>query len=294
MTTKVENILILGAYGRLGEDLSLFFDKYHSVIRQGRNEDAQVYLPDLNVQSLKQVLGEFKITAIINLIAMTDVNDCENMASDAFIANAIIPQYIRVAVDQSDREIFVLHISTDQIYSGQDIHEEYQVNPCNVYGVSKLAGEQLINAPTNTCILRTNYFGLSRVKNRSSFLDWIVNSIKENQEISIYQDVYFTPVGSKTLCSIISMIIDNRISGTYNFGSNRSISKADFAKIVANTMSVLDPLFVLADYPKSSLVNRPRDMSMNSERILSRLSIDSVNIEREVMHELQTLNKNNT
>lgn len=291
MIAKVENILILGAYGRLGENLSSFLDKYHNVTRQGRNKDAQLYLPNLNVQSLKRVLGEFKITAIINLIAMTDVNDCENIASDAFFANAIIPQYIRAAVNQCDKEIFVLHISTDQIYSGQDLHEEHQVNPCNVYGVSKLAGEQLINAPTNTCILRTNYFGLSRVNNQSSFLDWILTSIKENQEISIYQDVYFTPVGSRTLCSIILMLIDNRTSGTYNFGSNRSISKADFAMIVANAMSVLAPPFVLAEYPRNSLVNRPRNMSMNSERILSRLSIDSVNIEREVMHELQTLIK---
>ena len=290
MTARVENILILGAYGRLGEDLSLSLNKSHNVLRHGRNKDAQVYLPILAAQSLKQVLGEFKITTIINLIAMTDVNECEKMASDAFIANAIIPQYIRVAVNEFDSNIFVLHISTDHIYSGQDMHEEHQVKPCNVYGVSKLAGEQLINCSTNTCILRTNYFGFSKVNSRSSFLDWIVTSIKKNQEISIYQDVYFTPVGSKTLCSVISNIIDNRTSGTYNFGSNRSISKADFAKIVADAMSILHPPFILAEYPKNSLTTRPRNMSMNSERILACLAIDSVDIEREVMQELQMLN----
>ena len=124
-------------------------------------------------------------------------------------------------------------------------------------------------------------------------MDWIVTSIKKNQEISIYQDVYFTPVGSKTLCSVISNIIDNRTSGTYNFGSNRSISKADFAKIVADAMSILHPPFILAEYPKTSLPTRPRNMSMNSERILACLAIDSVDIEREVMQELQMLNTKN-
>jgi dTDP-4-dehydrorhamnose reductase len=289
MIKKLGNILILGAYGRLGEDLSRFLNKYHNVIRQGRHKDAQVYLPSLDVESLKQVLIEFNITSIINLIAMTNVNDCENMAGDAFFANAIIPKYIRSAVKQNNNEIFVLHISTDQIYSGHDIHEEHQVNPCNVYGASKLAGEQLINASSNTCILRTNYFGFSKVGNRSSFLDWLVTSIKAHQEISIYQDVYFTPVGSKTLCSVISMLIDNRTSGIYNFGSSKSISKADFALIVANIMEISDPRFIITDYPKASSIKRPNNMSMKSEKILNTLNMCPVAIEREVKRELETL-----
>ena len=90
------------------------------------------------------------------------------------------------------------------------------------------------------------------------------------------------------------MIINNRTSGIYNFGSNRSISKADFAKIVAHVMAIKDPPFIVAEYPKNSSVNRPRNMSMNSEKILARLSIEPVNIEREVIHELRMINGNNT
>ena len=289
MMPRVENILILGAYGRLGEALSLILDTSHNVLRHGRNKDAQVYLPELTVHSLMQTLVEYKITAVINLIAFTDVNKCENETMNAFYANATIPHYIRTAVDEINRDIFVLQVSTDQIYSGIGMLDETCINPINVYSVSKFAGEQLINACANTCILRTNYFGLSLVNNRSSFLDWIVDSIQENKEISVYQDVFYTPVGSKTLCSTILMLIDDRVSGTFNFGSNKSISKADFAWIVADAMNIQDPRFVMSEYPKNALVNRPKNMSMNSKKLLNTLALDPIKIEREVKHELQTL-----
>ena len=85
--------------------------------------------------------------------------------------------------------------------------------------------------------LRTNYFGLSEVSNRSSYLNWLVESIIDNRNINIYEDIFFTPVGCQTLCSVISSIIDQRTSGTYNFGSSKNISKAEFALLVASYWS---------------------------------------------------------
>ncbi len=289
MILRVENILILGAYGRLGEDLSLFLGRYHKVFRHGRNNNAQVYIPELSVCSLTEVLSEHKITVIVNLVAMTDVNKCESAAMHAFFANALIPHYVRNAVDSFDKDIFVLQLSTDQLYSGNGMLAEECVKPINVYGISKLSGEYLINSSVNTCILRTNYFGLSAVTNRSSFLDWIVDSIQESKRISIYKNVFFTPVGSTTLCSVIAMIIENKTTGTYNLGSNKRISKADFAWAVANVMQIPNPKFTPVDYPTNALVKRPDNMSMNSEKLLNTLSIDPVLIEHEIKRELESL-----
>lgn len=289
MNSTVENILILGAYGRLGEVLSLILNESHNVFRHGRNKDAQVHISELSIHSIKQVLIKYKITSVVNLVAMTDVNRCENEVSSAFHANATIPHFLRSAVDEINKDIYVLQVSTDQIYSGDGMLDETCVNPTNVYGVSKLAGEQLIYSPAKTCILRTNYFGLSKVENRSSFLDWIKNSIQNKEEISVYQDIYFTPVGSKTLCSTILKLINSNVSGIFNFGSSESISKADFACIVAKTMNVKKPKFLMTEYPNEASVIRPKNMSMNSKKISDALSLKPVKVEAEVKHELQKL-----
>jgi dTDP-4-dehydrorhamnose reductase len=287
MTQTSESILVLGAYGRLGLVLSRSLAKFHNILRQGRNKDAQIYLPNINKDSLANIIEDNDITVVINLIAMTDVGDCEVRPSDAFFANAIIPKYIRAAIDEVNNEIFVLHVSTDQVYSGGGLLDENFSSPCNVYSASKLAGEHLIGSSNNTCILRTNYFGLSEVSNKSSYLDWLVDSIKRDQRINTYEDVFFTPVGSQTLCSVILAIIDQGTSGTYNFGSSKSISKAEFAFLVANILGVSSPNFECIEYPADAVVKRPKNMSMESQKLLNELNLDPIDVEIEVKRELR-------
>ena len=141
--------------------------KFHKIYRQGRHKDAQIYLSKINKDSLVHVLKDNDITVVINLIAMTDVAACEISPSDAFLANSIIPKNVREAIDEVNDKIFVLHVSTDQVYSGGEPvrRDGFESMQC-VMSASKLAGEYLIDSSNNTCILRTNYFGLSEVSNR--------------------------------------------------------------------------------------------------------------------------------
>ena len=57
-------------------------------------------------------------------------------------------------------KIFLLHLSTDQVYSGKGPHRENFTNPINNYGKTKLKGEGFVKK-INGCILRTNFVGKS-------------------------------------------------------------------------------------------------------------------------------------
>lgn len=289
MGLRSENILIMGAYGRLGTELSSFLESSHNVLKLGRNKTAQVYVENVTIQEIEKVLRVNDITIIINLIANTDVDDCENDPEKAFLVNAIIPQYISSAVNKVNSDIFVLHVSTDQVYSDKTSHKEHQYKPCNIYGASKFSGEMSIANSNNVCILRTNYFGLSKVENRSSYLDWLTASINERKEISLFQNVFFTPLGCNNLCSIILIIIKRKLVGIYNLGSNRVISKAEFAEIVARKLGVDNPKFIYSEYSSTSNIKRPLDMSMDSNKLLNELLIDPIVVEDDIAYELSKM-----
>ena len=289
MSISPENVLIMGAYGRLGTELSLILAKFYNVVRLGRNKNSQVCIEILTIESIEKVLRDHDIGIIINLIANTDVDGCENIPEKAFLDNGIIPHYISAAMNRVSDDIFVLHVSTDQVYSGKTSHKEDQCNPCNVYGISKFSGELSIAKSSNACILRTNYFGLSRANNRNSYLDWLTSSITKGKEISLFQNVFFTPVGCDRLCSMICILIRKKLTGTYNFGSSRVISKAEFAEIVARKLGIDNPKFIYSNYSSTSNIKRPLDMSMDSNKLSNELLLDPVIVEDDISFELSKI-----
>ena len=75
--------------------------------------------------------------------------------------------------------------------------------------------------------------------------------------------------------------------GLYNFGSSKSISKAEFAFLVANILGVSSPNFECIEYPADAVVKRPKNMSMESQKLLNELNLDPIDVEIEVKRELR-------
>lgn len=290
MINKKENILLLGAYGRLGSKLSLVLEKSHNVFKVGRNDEAEIYLKDITILGLQDLLIKHKVTVVINLIAYTDVSGAEANPVEAFFSNAIIPSFIKDAVQAINSDIYTLHLSTDQLYSGSGDHKEKQALPCNTYSASKYAGEICIAGNnSSTGILRTNYFGLSPVAKYSSYFDWLVHAICNNESINVYKNVIFSPVGCQILCRAILLSIQNRVTGVYNFGSEAPLTKADFADLVAAVLGVVSPHFNYIDYPEDIGVQRPLNMSMDSSKILAMIDIKRSTVRDDIQSELRGL-----
>ena len=170
------NILVLGAYGLLGSHLcrSLLEESY-KVFRQGSSVNAELScLPYLDDELLK-IVKQKKPEVIINLIALTNVDDCEKDPKLAYLLNVKTVEKIIEAKEYFN--FHLIHLSTDQVYSGNGIHKESCVNPVNVYGITKYCSE-LVASKINSTIIRTNYHSKSLVPKRYSFSDWLVNSFK--------------------------------------------------------------------------------------------------------------------
>ncbi|MDC0882802.1 SDR family oxidoreductase [Litorivicinus sp.] len=286
MTSRV---LLIGASSMLGNQFRNVSSHKNELICQFNRPnpaglDFSITDPDECFKSLSKI----KPDVILNFAAATDVDWCERHEDEAFIANATIPLNIQKWIDDSDAQTYVVNISTDQVYNGQDskASREDETAPVNAYGRSKLVGEQSLNIK-NSCALRTNFFGKSLVQ-KNSITDWIIAKTKDGSEITGFSDVYFSPISIGTLVLMIDKCIDERPFGALNLGSNRGISKDQFIREFL-TRSNLDTSALTSSSIDScsSLTRRPKNMVMNSRKFYSSLCIDPIDLDREIQYAVE-------
>lgn len=271
----MKKIVILGWNGLLGRHLChyLLQNGMH-VVKVGRNELSEFVLQKFDISEVNEMLKLLSPDVVVNLIAATDVDRCERDIPYAFLANVTIPFVLSSAINNIPAsKIHLIHISTDQVYSGPGPHKEDFVRPLNVYGISKFMGELAISWPKST-LLRTNFYGRSLTSTRSSFSDWIFSSLQTGTPIKLYKDVLMSGLNINTLCEFIEAIIISPVYGVYNLGCIDRISKADFAVSMANKLN-----FSIKNFEITSIDNfppvakRPQDMSLDVNKIQSALSI---------------------
>ena len=226
---------------------------------------------------LKYTLKEFQPNVIINLIALTNIQACEDNPNNAYLSNTKVIK--EIANNIKNYNTHLIQISTDQIYNGKGPNKEKNINPCNVYGITKYAGE-LIAQRLDATILRTNFVCKSSIKGRVSFSDWIVNSYKSNKNFTLYKDIIFSPLHAKYLCDLIIKISSKKIPGIFNLGAVNGISKANFALSLAKKLNLENKLVTIDSYLNhKNGVNRPLDMSLDINKFENTFKIKLPNID---------------
>lgn len=217
---------------------------------------------------------------VVHTAGMTSVEQCEQLPLEAERANAGLAQYVASATRQLG--IKLVHISTDHLFAGNrpQSSEKDEPQPLNVYARTKLRAEDLIRGiDPQALIIRTNFFGWGHVY-RQSFSDWIIQSLRAGREITMFDDVFFTPVLADDLALATHEIIAQGASGVYNVVGEERISKYDFAYKVATCFGLSHALIKRGQIGKSRLsVLRPRDMSLDNMKVrgLLQRQLGSVN-----------------
>jgi dTDP-4-dehydrorhamnose reductase len=254
------------------------------VLRQGRNATAQVPCDPLDVGAFQSVLEQHLPLVIINLVAMTDVDLCEREPARAFEANVRVVESIARAVGPGSKagRVHLIQISTDQVYDGPGPHHEEDTRPPNVYGTTKYEGE-LVAQGIGATVLRTNFVGRSSSLNRRSLSDWIVDSLRTAQPITVFDNIRFSPLHVTTLCQCIEQAVSVRTPGVFNLGAINGISKAEFARSMASQLRLDTASMQSGPYVEMpQKARRPLDMTMVVEKYQRAFGVPLPRIEDEV------------
>lgn len=262
---------MLGAYGFLGNILCRELKKNgYDVLRQGRMQESEYCVDPLSETEIEGLIENANTEAIVNLIAKTDVDGCEGDVNGAFLANVAVLEVLERILAKTSRKPHLIHLSTDQVYSGPGPHSEKNVNPLNVYGLSKYTGE-LVAGRVDATILRLNFVGKSYSKNRPSFTDWVVSSLRNEEKIYAFDDVHFNPVHTSHVVDFIQNALVDKAVGVYNLGSTSGLTKADFIFKLAELLNLDQKLIEKRSAGKAELIaKRPSDMTMSTCRLAQR------------------------
>ena len=275
----------MGAYGFLGPVVSTTLAAAgHTVLRQGRNAAAQVPCDPLKAAVFRSVLEQYRPSVIINLIAMTDVDLCEREPARAFDANVRVVESIAQAIGSQSQagRIHLVQISTDQVYDGPGPHHEGDTKPPNVYGATKHEGE-LVAQGMGATVLRTNFVGRSRSPKRRSLSDWIVDSLRAAQPITVFENIRFSPLHVSTLCQCIERVVSVRTPGVFNAGAVNGISKAEFARSLASQLRLDTATMRSGPYVEMpQKARRPLDMTMAVDKFQLAFGLALPRVEDEV------------
>jgi dTDP-4-dehydrorhamnose reductase len=231
MHNTSKKILILGSRGMLGKKMVERLNN-HLVISPPRDE--------LNLENYEACLKYFTNAApdlIINCAAYTDVEMSEKMPYLAFDGNFKIPSNIARAC--SIINIPLIHFSTDYVYgkNSHPISENSIRDPLNVYGYSKLLGEQVIQQTLDKyLIFRVSWLYDLVGKN---FYTFVLNKLKNQESLSIVHDQVGVPTSCELVASSMIRVIEkisntNFVSwGDYQLCPNGSCSWLEFAREIA-------------------------------------------------------------
>ena len=275
----MNRILLIGKNGQVGWELRRTLAPLGEVIALDHQE-MDLADPD----AIRGVMREQRPHLVVNAAAYTAVDKAEEETDLAMAINGTAPGIL--AEEAKRAGAFLVHFSTDYVFDGEKespYTEEDAPNPINVYGKTKLAGEQAIQAVgTPHLILRTSWVYGARGKN---FLLTILRLARERPELKVVNDQTGAPTWSRMIAEATAQILakiystsTSRVTRTSNVGDIYHLTGsgettwfgfaeailAEATRLISSPSMRLTPIST-AEYPQPA--RRPRNSLMSNRKL---------------------------
>lgn len=227
-------------------------------------------LPELDITdpaSLEPVLREHEPEWIVNCAAMTDVDECQSNPSEAFRVNAAGVALLSMAGCR------LLMVSTDHVFGGvpvvrDPILETASPAPVNVYGASKLAGEEEALAVPGNIVVRTSWL----FDRRSGIVPFLWRSLSEQGSVTAVSDQEAAVTYAPDLARVVSKLIEQGEEGVFHAVNRGGVTPLGLATVLSDitggtvTESTWKDLGLAAPRPTYSVLGSVRGVDMPSCR----------------------------
>jgi dTDP-4-dehydrorhamnose reductase len=212
---------------------------------------------------------------VVHTAGMTNVDQCEAFPE---LANKINYEAAKIVSDVClKNNIDLIFISTDHLFDGtiSNVSENHVKNPLNCYGRTKSLGEDYINLYNpNALIIRTNFFGWG-ASYRQSFSDFVIDNLRKGKNITLFNDVFYTPILIDTLVETVMTLYNKNAKGIFNVVGNDRVSKLEFGLELARVFELnKSKIFIGSLKDRLDLVLRPLDMSLSNSKVKCFLNKD--------------------
>lgn len=270
----MKKILITGANGQLGQciqDAAMNFPHLEFVFLSKDDLDIR------NHESLQNYFNTNQFDYCINTAAYTNVEKAESDRENAFAINAEAVKNLAQVCKSNN--IVLLHISTDYVFDGKKkspYSETDSTNPINVYGASKLLGEQYIEEfHDKFYIFRTSWLYSQYGHN---FLKTILKYSEEGKQLTITTEQIGTPTNANDLAEALLTVIeqDKANYGVYHFSNSGETTWYGFAKEILAQTGKLEGAKLAKTNHYTTFAARPEYSVLDNTKVYNNLNLRGI------------------
>jgi len=278
-------ILLFGKNGQVGWELQRSLAPLGELVALDRYSTE--LCGDLaNLAGISATVRQLRPDVIVNAAAYTAVDKAESDAAMAHLVNAEAPGALAEAA--SAVGAWLVHYSTDYVFDGsgsQPWKENDPTGPLNVYGRTKLEGEQRIAAQcAQHLILRTSWVYAARGGN---FAKTMFRLAREGDRLSVIDDQFGAPTGADLLADVTAHAIRQLLqrpsdAGLYHLAASGEISWYTYAKHVLEYAQMVDSAIKIKatkiePMPASALpalARRPHNSRLDTRKLQTIFSLN--------------------
>lgn len=278
-------ILITGAGGMLGTDLTLRLGSRHEVIASGRRLAPHLRVPFHEVdlaekRAVYHLLQSQKPEVVLHAAAMTEVDLCESERRQALTDNFDATRNVAEACNRIGA--LLIFFSTDFVFDGNQegpYLETDAPHPLSVYGETKLLGERYVCLQSRRfLILRTSWlFGA----HGDNFPKKILRQAEAGKAMRVVQDESGNPTYTVDLAEAVEIVLERLIHGKvkgeneiFHAANEGTVSRVDFARAILRKRNFPEDLIFPVEKSKvHSPAARPRNSALSTEKLKSRLGV---------------------
>jgi dTDP-4-dehydrorhamnose reductase len=239
-------ILLLGKNGQVGFELQRSLAPLGEMLALDRHSTS--HCGDLsNLEGLAETVRVYRPDVVVNAAAYTAVDKAESDAETAHRINALAPEVLSRAC--AALGAYLVHYSTDYVFNGTGQTpwtETDPTGPLNVYGHSKLAGEQgIAKQGADHVIFRTSWvYGTEG----GNFAKTMLRLAQEREKMTVIHDQFGAPTGAALLADITSRALraQHRLTGIYHLAAAGETTWFDYAAYVLAQAKLRKPDLKLA------------------------------------------------
>lgn len=257
--------LVIGSNGQLGSDLCKEIASFELVGMT--HSDIEI----TSMDSLQQMLEQYRPEVVINTAAFVRVDDCETKPDECFLVNAIGARNVAVATQEIGAKL--VYISSDYVFGGAGEerttpYTEFDVPvPLNVLGKSKVEGESFVQ---HLCyryfIVRTSgLFGVAGSSGKGgNFIETILRLAHEQEELRVVNDQVFSPTYTKDLTKKITQLINTEYYGIFHITNRGACSWYEFTKEILRLVGLKTPVTPITSDQYPQKARRPHFSVLNN------------------------------
>lgn len=267
-------VAVIGANGQLGSEICKYFSDKCEIIPL-THDDIEI----IDMDNVYKVLDGIKPQVVINTAAYHNVPQCEQNPVLSFQVNG--QGALNLAKISNDLNYKIVHYSTDYVFDGEKkapYIEDDRTNPLNIYGLTKLDGENIIK---NYCdkyfiIRTTGLYGktLCRAK-RGNFITTMIKAAKTKPVVKVVNDEILTPSSAAQVALNTYELVNTESYGLYHMTCQGYCSWYEFACVIFEKLNLQTPLepCSVSDFPVN--VKRPTYSVLENQNLKS-INLDNI------------------